>query len=201
MNEISHRHPLWIHPTDADELGIVESGLVRITTRIGWFVISAWRTEGIRPGVVAASHHMGRWRLDEKTGRSWAVGQVSIDRTAEGHWRLRREDTQVSYESADVDTGLIWWSDAGVHQNLVFPVQPDPVSGMHCWHQKVTVEPAHPDDQYGDVEVDTNKSFEYFREWIGQTRPAPGPDGTRRPMWLSRPLKPQATAFQVNNDS
>ena len=33
LNEISHRHPLWIHPSDAEALGIEENGLVRITTR------------------------------------------------------------------------------------------------------------------------------------------------------------------------
>jgi len=199
LNEISHRHPLWIHPTDADELGIVESGLVRITTRIGWFVISAWRTEGIRPGVVAASHHMGRWRLDEKTGRSWGTGQASIDRTADGRWRLRREDTQVPYESADVDTGLIWWSDAGVHQNLAFPVQPDPVSGMHCWLQRVTVGPAADTDVYGDVVVDTDASHAVFEEWLSAARPGPGPGGLRRPLWFARPVKPLATAYRYPN--
>ena len=88
-----------------------------------------------------------------------------------------------------------------MNQNLTFPVQPDPLSGMHCWHQKVTIEPAHEGDEYGDVEVDTNKAFEYYRDWLGQTRPAPGPDGTRRPMWLSRPLKPQASAYQLNDES
>ena len=31
LNEISHRHPLWIHPSDAEQLGIEEKGLVRIT--------------------------------------------------------------------------------------------------------------------------------------------------------------------------
>jgi len=199
LNEISHRHPLWIHPTDADELGIVESGLVRITTRIGWFVISAWRTEGIRPGVVAASHHMGRWRLDEKTGRSWGTGQAVIDRTADGQWRLRREDTQVPYESADVDTGLIWWSDAGVHQNLAFPVQPDPVSGMHCWLQRVTVGPAADTDVYGDVVVDTDASHAVFEEWLSAARPGPGPGGLRRPLWFGRPVKPLATAYRYPN--
>ena len=30
--------------------------------RIGHFVVKAWVTEGIRPGVVACSHHMGRWK-------------------------------------------------------------------------------------------------------------------------------------------
>ena len=39
----------------------------------------------------------------------------------------------------------ITWDDPGVHQNLAFPVQPDPWSGMHCWLQKVTVTAAHPE--------------------------------------------------------
>src|SRR2546422_11534813 len=62
------------------------------------------------------------------------------------------------------DSKRIWWEEAGVHQNLTFPVQPDPVSGQHCWHQKVTVSRPGPDDRYGDVFVDTNKSFEVYRE-------------------------------------
>ena len=78
LNEISHRHPLWIHPSDAEALGIEESGLVRISTRIGHFVIVAWRTEGIRPGVVAASHHMGRWRVRGRQARSWGAGKARI---------------------------------------------------------------------------------------------------------------------------
>ena len=41
----------------------------------------------------------------------------------------------------------IWWTDVGVHQNLTFPVHPDPVSGMHCWHQAVRVRKADPDDR------------------------------------------------------
>ncbi len=68
LNEISHSHPMWIHPSDAEKLGIGMGGLVRITTQIGYFVIRAWRTEGIRPGVVGVSHHMGRWRLDDGEG-------------------------------------------------------------------------------------------------------------------------------------
>ena len=36
--------------------------------RIGHFVVKAWVTEGIRPGVVACSHHMGRWKTGDGTG-------------------------------------------------------------------------------------------------------------------------------------
>jgi len=46
----------------------------------------------------------------------------------------------------------------GVHQDITFPVHPDPISGMHCWHQMVRVERAGAGDRYGDIFVDT-KSF------------------------------------------
>ncbi len=200
LNEISHRHPLWIHPSDAEKLGIEESGLVRVSTRIGHFVISAWRTEGIRPGIVAASHHMGRWRVGADQAKSWGNGQADITSEesgeSDGHvWRLRREGGVNPYESDDPDTGRIWWSDAGVHQNLTFSVQPDPISGMQCWHQRVRVGPAHDGDEYGDVVVDTGKSREAYRDWLSLTRPAPGPGGLRRPMWYARPLKPTAESY------
>jgi anaerobic selenocysteine-containing dehydrogenase len=198
LNEISHRHPLWLHPGDAEELGIEENGLVRITTRIGHFVIQAWRTEGIRPGVVAASHHMGRWRLEDDKARSWGTGKASIEQDGDGRWKLQREQGVEAYQSEDPDTGLIWWTDTGVHQNLTFPVQPDPVSGMHCWLQRVTVSPAEPGDAYGDVVVDTGASHRIFEEWLTKARPGPGPDGLRRPLWFARPVKPKATAYRYD---
>jgi anaerobic selenocysteine-containing dehydrogenase len=194
LNEISHRHPLWIHPSDAEALGIEENGLVRITTRIGHFVIQAWRTEGIRPGVVAASHHMGRWRLDDDNSRSWIAGRADL--TTDGtRWSLRRTHGDLAYGSDDADTARIWWHDTGVHQNLTFAVQPDPISGMHCWHQRVRVTPALADDEYGDVVVDTAKSRDAYREWLATTRPGPGPGNLRRPLWYARPLKPVASAY------
>ena len=65
LDELAHTNPVWIHPRDAARFGIGGTGdLVRVSTEIGYFVAKAWLTEGIRPGVVACSHHMGRWRLD-----------------------------------------------------------------------------------------------------------------------------------------
>jgi anaerobic selenocysteine-containing dehydrogenase len=202
LNEISHRHPLWLHPEDAEKLGIEENGLVRITTRIGHFIISSWRTEGIRPGVVAASHHMGRWRLEEGEARSWGAGKAKITNDGSS-WKLEREHGNAPYESADPDTNRIWWTDTGVHQNATFPVQPDPVSGMQCWHQRVRVTPAEPGDVYGDVVVDTDKSRDAYLDWLTKTRPAGSSDpeskehGLRRPLWYARPLKPAATAYRL----
>ncbi|MDG2113306.1 MAG: molybdopterin dinucleotide binding domain-containing protein, partial [Actinomycetota bacterium] len=202
LNEISHRHPLWIHPEDAEKLRIEENGLVRITTRIGHFVIQAWRTDGIRPGVVAASHHMGRWRVEEDQARSWGAGKAEISSVpSEGgsQWSLKRTKGMTAYESDDPDTGRIWWNDTGVHQNLTFAVQPDPISGMQCWHQRVRVTPAEAGDEYGDVVVDTAKSKEAYADWLSKTRPAPGPHGLRRPLWYARPLKPHVSAYRYGD--
>ncbi len=198
LNEISHRHPLWIHPQDAETLGIEENGLVRVSTRIGHFVIAAWRTEGIRPGVVAASHHMGRWRLEEDKARSWGAGKAEL--TNDGtEWKLNRTHGMTGWESDDPDTERIWWNDTGVHQNLTFSVQPDPISGMQCWHQRVRITPAQTDDQYGDIVVDTAKSRDAYHDWLTKTRPAPGPNGLRRPLWYARPLKPTADMYHLDH--
>lgn len=198
LNEISHRHPLWLHPSDAEKLGIEDNGLVRVTTRIGHFVISSWRTEGIRPGVVAASHHMGRWRIEAEKARSWGAGVAQIHNDG-SQWSLSRTQGMSAYSSSDPDTERIWWNDTGVHQNLTFSVQPDPISGMQCWHQRVRVGPAQPGDEYGDVVVDTAKSREAYLDWLSKTRPAPGPGGLRRPLWYARPLKPVPSAYRLED--
>ncbi len=199
LNEISHRHPLWLHPEDAEKLGVETGGAVRVTTRIGHFVIDTWRTEGIRPGVVAVSHHMGRWRLDADTGNGrWSSGVAGLERRG-SNWALCMTSGVGPFESDDPDSSRVWWTDAGVHQNLTFPVQPDPVSGMHCWLQRVTVTPAQPGDRHGDVRVDTAKATAAFDEWLDMTRPGPGPEGLRRPLWFARPVKPTASAYRYDS--
>ena len=85
-----------------------------------------------------------------------------------------------------------------MHQNLTHGVHPDPISGAHCWHQKaLSVTRAGPEDRHGDVRVDTTKSMEVYRKWLDLARPATehSPDGTRRPYWLKRPLKPTRAAY------
>jgi anaerobic selenocysteine-containing dehydrogenase len=198
LTEISHRNPLLIHTEDAARLGLETGDLVKVHTEIGYFVNRAYVTEGIRPGVVACSHHMGRWRLSEKGGSRWSTALVSIERKGDGVWRMRQLEGIAPFQSGDPDSERIWWRDPGVHQNLTFPVQPDPVSGMHCWHQKVRVEKAGPEDHYGDIEVDTNRSMEVYRKWLALCRPAPGPDGLRRPLWLARPVRPSPETFYLN---
>jgi anaerobic selenocysteine-containing dehydrogenase len=197
LYEISNSNPVWIHTADAARLGVGTGDLVRVTTRIGHFVNRAWVTEGIRPGIVACSHHLGRWRLDGKPGTDrWAAPPVALAEPAPGRWRLRRTGDIAPFESADPDSRRVWWTDGGVHQNLTFPVQPDPISGMHCWHQKVKVEAARPQDRYGDIEVDTAAAMAAYREWVAKAPVRAGPGGLRRPEWLSRAFRPSARAYR-----
>jgi anaerobic selenocysteine-containing dehydrogenase len=202
LDELSHTNPLWVHPSDAKRLGIEKTGdLVRVSTEIGYFVVKAWLTEGIRPGVVACSHHMGRWKLSghDHVGAGGMMSTVDLSAEHDG-WSLHPRGHVKPYRSPDPDTQRIWWSDTGVHQNLTFPVHPDPISGMHCWHQAVRLSRAEAGDAHGDVFVDTAKAREVYRRWLDLTRPASrwSPDGTRRPRWLMRPLRPAPEAYALN---
>ncbi|MGH9037181.1 MAG: molybdopterin dinucleotide binding domain-containing protein, partial [Acidimicrobiia bacterium] len=199
LDEIAHTNPLWLHPTDAARLEVHTGDLVRVETEIGHFVLKAWVTEGIRPGVVACSHHMGRWKPEgQSAGQGPMMATVALDRSADG-WSMQRTAGVAPYPSSDPDTRRIWWTDAGVHQNLTFAVQPDPISGQHCWHQAVRVTKAGPGDEAGDISVDTEAAHAVYRRWLALTRPADlvSPDGTRRPHWLLRPLKPSRDAYRL----
>jgi anaerobic selenocysteine-containing dehydrogenase len=201
LYELSHKNPVWMHPDDARRLGVDTGDLIRVTTRIGYFVDKVWITEGIKPGVIAMSHHLGRWRLKEGEGLSrGASNLVTISQPSSKENRLRVEHGATAWESFDPDTSRIWWEDVGVHQNLTHAVQPDPVSGHHCWLQKAfNVEKARPEDRHGDVFVDTDASMENYHEWVALSRSAVdhSPDGTRRPYWLNRPLKPVKEAYAL----
>jgi len=192
--EISHSNPTWMHTSDAARLGLATGDLLRVRTEIGYFVDKVWVTEGIRPGVIACSHHLGRWRLAEGEGTSRAASALVELKDSDGQWDLRQRKGVAPYKSSDPDTERIWWTDAGVHQNLTFPVQPDPVSGSHCWHQKVKVTRAEPQDRYGDIHVDTHRSHEVFKRWLALTRPPKG--GWRRPHWMLRPFRPDVEAYR-----
>ncbi|WP_254525582.1 molybdopterin-dependent oxidoreductase [Natrinema caseinilyticum] len=200
LEEISHNNPVWVHTKDAERLGVETGDLIRVETDIGYYVNEVWVTESIKPGIVAMSHHMGQWKIDrDNDGESDGdfdeggdpYGKVTVDLDNDrAMWGMRQTSGIKPFESEDPDSERIWWTDGGVAQNLTHAPHPDPISGMHCWHQKVTVKPAGEDDYYGDIFVDTDKSMEIYREWLDDTNPAPGPDGLRRPKWLKRPIAP-----------
>ena len=201
LYEISHRNPLWLNSQDAEILDVRTGDLLKVQTEIGYFVDKVWVTEGIKPGVVACSHHLGRWRLREDSGgERWSTALVDLKQVGDGKWMMRHIHGIKPFKSDDPDSERIFWEDGGVHQNLTFPVQPDYISGQHCWHQKVRVTKPGPDDKYGDIFVDTNKSHEVYKRWLSKTRPAPGPGNLRRPLWLPRSYKPAAEAYYLKEE-
>ena len=145
-------------------------------------MVRVWETEGIHPNVVACSHHVGRWRLFREIGGQKRCSSLIGIRREGSTFLFRQKEPAGATRNGDPDSERVWWKETGVNQNLTFPVQPDPVSGMHCWHQKVTVEPAHPGDRYADVFVDTAQVARGLRgvegsdvPGAGAGRPAPAP--------------------------
>ncbi len=201
LTELSNTNPVWMHPSDAARLGVQIGELLRVATRTGYYVNAVWITEGVRPGVIACSHHMGRWTVqgDQVSGNHWQLHDVDLRKTSDTAYLMRRTKPVGKFASPDKDADKVWWSSGGVHQNMTFPVQPDPISGMHCWHQKVTVTKAEAGDRYGDVFVDTAKSMLVFEEWLARTKPAGefGEGGLRRPLHFKRVCRPTDAAFRL----
>jgi len=90
------------------------------------------------------------------------------------------------------DSDNIWWDGlSGSWQNAVAPTHPDPISGMHCWHQKVILEPAQPGDKIGDIHVEYENNFKTYQAWRDDlTRPLNSSDKLRRPPHIKRPWVP-----------
>ena len=200
LYEISHKNPIWMHHSDAQRLDVVTNDLIRVETEIGSFIARVWVGESIKPGIIAMSHHLGRWRLQQDVGLNQGSSAIATIEEEGSEYALQFHGGATAWESWDPDTARIWWQDVGVHQNLTHAVQPDPISGAHCWLQKaLSVRKATPDERYGDVQVDTKRSMSVYRRWLELTRPADqySPDGTRRPLWLKRPLKPVPEAYKL----
>lgn len=221
LMEISQNHaPLWISTADAQRLGLSRGDAVRVRVvdtvsgkEAGYFVAQAQPTEGMAPGVVACSHHAGRWRVvdavpvdgSEVPLHVMRVGAPKVEITEAGTVRQMRTVAGIApftpeptkefgergwpYAAFNKDLDHVSWDGlSGVWQNAVHHPHPDPISGMHCWHQKVLLERAGPGDKIGDLKVDIAATFDTYRAWRDElTRPAPGPGGLRRPEHLKRP--------------
>jgi hypothetical protein len=90
------------------------------------------------------------------------------------------------------DSGNIWWDGlSGSWQNAVAAPHPDPISGMHCWHQKVILEPSQAGDKIGDIYVNYDNNFKIYEGWRDQlTRGLDENSTLRRPEHIKRPWVP-----------
>jgi anaerobic selenocysteine-containing dehydrogenase len=172
-------NPVWTNPDGASWIEVLKDeqlvGLHAALTPV-WSE-TAWFADYVLPiGTVAECHDlMGQ----ETQAGSWIGFRQPVLRV------VREKLGQPVRFTYEANPGEVWEEDEFW-----------PVSGMHCWHQKIRVELAGPEDRYGDVFVDTNKSFQVYEQWLKTTRPAPGPDGLRRPLWFARAVRPshEATA-------
>ena len=115
LTEIYHDNPAWINPKTADVMGIKTGDKIRVMSKIGEIETKAFVMEGIVPGVVAISHHLGHWEY----GR-YASGKKSPMK-----------------EGEDPDDKLRWWKEYGVHPNWIIPNSPDPIGGQQRWMDTV----------------------------------------------------------------
>ena len=99
------------------------------------------------------------------------------------------------------DSDNIWWDGlSGSWQNAVAATHPDPISGMHCWHQKVILEPAGKGDKIGDIHVNYGNNFKVYQAWRDQlTRGLDENSEFRRPPHIKRPWVPLSEkAYRVS---
>ncbi len=110
-----HDNPAKINPKTAKGLGIKTGDKIKVKSKVREITTTAEVTEGILPGIVAISHHLGHWEY----GR-YASGKKSPMAT-------------------DNDPGLKekWWKTYGVHPNWIIPNSPDPISGQNRYMDTV----------------------------------------------------------------
>ena len=99
------------------------------------------------------------------------------------------------------DSGNIWWDGlSGSWQNAVAAAHPDPVSGMHCWHQKVILEPAQAGDKIGDIYVNYDNNLKIYQAWRDElTRGLDANSTLRRPRHIKRPwVSLDPAAYEVS---
>ncbi len=215
LMEISQNHnPVWIYTKDAEKLGIKRGDAIRvnITDTVcgldsGYFIAMAVPTEATRPGVLACSHHAGRWKLKNSVnipGFEHALGIMGVgapryDMTNDGKVgtlkpaegiKPRHDVWQFKEYNKDLDN--IWWDGlSGAWQNAVAATHSDPIAGNHAWHQKVVIEKAKEGDVIGDIYVNYENNFKIYQEWRDQlTRPLAVGDKLRRPQHIKRPAVP-----------
>jgi len=219
LMEISQNHnPVWINTDDAKRLNIKQGDAIKVTITdtvsgldSGYFIAMAVPTEATMPGVLANSHHAGRWKLKnavEIPGFSHKLGVMGLgaplyEMTMDGKigtlkpkqgldkgMQERHDTWQFKEYNKDLDN--IWWDGlSGSWQNAVAPSHPDPIAGNHAWHQKVIIELAGPKDQIGDIWVNYENNMKVYQAWRDKlTRPLNSSDTLRRPVHIKRPAVP-----------
>jgi anaerobic selenocysteine-containing dehydrogenase len=117
LSEIYHDNPGWMNPTTAAERGLQDGDKIRVYNQLGEITTHVHVTEGIIPGVIAISYHVGR----EHSGRYGSGNPSPIPGVADD----------------DPDFKNKWWDKHGVHPNSIIVSTPDQISGQQRWMDTV----------------------------------------------------------------
>jgi len=222
LMEISQNHnPVWIYTKDAEKLGIKRGDAIKVQIqdtltgiKSGYFIAMAVPTEATRPGVLACSHHAGRWKLKESVtipGFEHKLGVMGLgsplyEMTNDGKVGTMKPKAGIhprhdiwQFKEYNEDLAYIWWDGlSGAWQNAVAPCHPDPIAGNHGWHQKVIITKASEDEVIGDIHVNYENNNKVYKAWRDDlTRPLQAGDTWRRPYHIKRPVKPSQKAYRV----
>jgi anaerobic selenocysteine-containing dehydrogenase len=117
LTEIKHDNPGWINTKTAAERGIKDGDAIKVKSAVGEITTTAHVTEGIIPGIIAISHHMGRRHSGiYGSGKSSPINGGAAD---------------------DPDAKNMWWDRHGAHPNEIIPNWSDPISGTMRWMDTV----------------------------------------------------------------
>ena len=116
LSEIYHDNPGWMNPKTAAERGLKDGDVIRVHNKLGGITTNVHVTEGIIPGVIAISYHVGR----EHSGRYGSGSPSPIPGVAD-----------------DPDFNNKWWDKHGVHPNAIIASSPDEISGQQRWMDTV----------------------------------------------------------------
>jgi anaerobic selenocysteine-containing dehydrogenase len=108
LTEIYHDNPAKMNPVTAKPLGIKTGDKIKVKSKISEITTTAHVTEGVVPGVVSISHHLGHWEYG---------------RYASGKKAPLAGDN-------DPDLKLKHWDTYGMHPNWLMANKPDPISGQ-----------------------------------------------------------------------
>jgi anaerobic selenocysteine-containing dehydrogenase len=149
LSEIVHDNPIWINATSARKLGIKNGDWVELTTyrplteaygtnvyrpgvgeSVGSQRLRAFVTEGIHPRALAISNSLGHLGSGRAATARRGPRDIESPIPVAGYGHHSGKD--------DLDDQL-WWDKRfggtgnGYNVNALFPIQPQPLTGMQAW--------------------------------------------------------------------
>ena len=115
LTELYHNNPALLNSKTARKFGIKNGDSIKVISNVGEIVTQTKVIEGIHPGVIAISFHLGHWEYGE-----FASGK----KASSGH-------------KCVTDCDFVWWDTYGKNPNWIIPNKPDPIGGQQRWMDTV----------------------------------------------------------------